>query len=203
MYELARRHQGVRRRRPRDPRRRRRVAALSMPASSSSSKARAVRASRRCCSYSARSTAPAPARCMFEGNDLAMLPDRKLAELRLHTFGFVFQQFNLVPTLSAAENVETALAPLGGSKRQRKERALRLLERRRPGRPRRPPAAPALRWRTAARRHRACAVEGPAGDPRRRTDRQPRHPYRPGDHGDPAPACRRDRPDRGPDHPRP
>ncbi len=71
---------------------------------------------------------PSAGSVVFEGHDLALLPDRKLAELRLKTFGFIFQQFNLVPTLSAIENVETALAPLGGSKRQRKERALRLLD---------------------------------------------------------------------------
>ena len=70
---------------------------------------------------------PSAGSVMFEGADLALIPDRKLAELRLKTFGFVFQQFNLVPTLSAMENVEAALAPLGGSRRSLKERALRLL----------------------------------------------------------------------------
>ncbi|MEY2470441.1 MAG: putative transport system ATP-binding protein [Actinomycetota bacterium] len=70
---------------------------------------------------------PSAGAVMFEGNDLALLPDPKLAELRLRTFGFIFQQFNLVPTLSAAENVEAALAPLGGSRRGRRETSLRLL----------------------------------------------------------------------------
>src|SRR5437773_6318124 len=49
----------------------------------------------------------------FEGRDLSELPDRALAELRLRAFGFVFQQFNLIPTLTALENVEAALAPAG------------------------------------------------------------------------------------------
>src|SRR4029450_867630 len=35
----------------------------------------------------------------FEGRDLAQLGDRELSRLRLATFGFVFQQFNLIPTL--------------------------------------------------------------------------------------------------------
>ena len=70
---------------------------------------------------------PSAGSVMFEGADLALIPDRKLADLRLRTFGFVFQQFNLVPTLSALENVETALAPLGGSRRAKKERSLQLL----------------------------------------------------------------------------
>src|SRR5437588_8891714 len=46
---------------------------------------------------------------VFEGRDLADLPDHELAALRLRSFGFVFQQFNLIPTLTAVENVEAKL----------------------------------------------------------------------------------------------
>jgi putative ABC transport system ATP-binding protein len=60
----------------------------------------------------------------FEGRDLVGLPDRELAELRLRSFGFVFQQFNLIPTLTAIENVEVKLVPAGGTR----ERALQLLD---------------------------------------------------------------------------
>ena len=49
----------------------------------------------------------------FEGRDLDGLRDAELTRLRLDTIGFVFQQFNLVPTVTAAENVELALAPRG------------------------------------------------------------------------------------------
>ena len=49
----------------------------------------------------------------FEGRPLHTLGDRALAELRLNAFGFVFQQFNLIQTLTALENVEAALAPHG------------------------------------------------------------------------------------------
>jgi len=49
----------------------------------------------------------------FEGRDLGRLPDRELAQLRLHAFGFVFQHFNLIPTLTALQNVEAAIAPMG------------------------------------------------------------------------------------------
>ncbi|MGH3002846.1 MAG: ABC transporter ATP-binding protein [Gaiellaceae bacterium] len=59
----------------------------------------------------------------FEGRDLATLPDRELAGLRLRSFGFVFQQFNLIPTLTALENVEAKLVPVGGTR----DRALELL----------------------------------------------------------------------------
>lgn len=51
---------------------------------------------------------------VFDGDDLAHLGDRKLAELRLRSIGFVFQQFNLIPTLTAAQNVEAAMAPADG-----------------------------------------------------------------------------------------
>jgi len=60
---------------------------------------------------------------VFEGRDLAELPDRQLAAIRLRSFGFVFQQFNLIPTLTALENVEAKLIPAGGTK----QRALELL----------------------------------------------------------------------------
>lgn len=65
----------------------------------------------------------------FEGDDLAAIKDRELADLRLRAFGFVFQQFNLIPTLSAGENVEAALAPRGMSSDARKTKRAELLER--------------------------------------------------------------------------
>jgi putative ABC transport system ATP-binding protein len=64
----------------------------------------------------------------FEGQPLEQLGDRALAELRLRAMGFVFQQFNLIPTLTAAENVEAALAPLALSRSDRKEAAGEHLE---------------------------------------------------------------------------
>jgi putative ABC transport system ATP-binding protein len=57
----------------------------------------------------------------FEGQPLELLGDSALAELRLRALGFVFQRFNLIPTLTAAENVEVALAPLTMSRRERTE----------------------------------------------------------------------------------
>jgi putative ABC transport system ATP-binding protein len=66
---------------------------------------------------------PSGGEVLFEGRDLATLADRELAELRLRSFGFVFQQFNLIPTLTAVENVEAKLIPAGGTR----ERALELL----------------------------------------------------------------------------
>ena len=64
----------------------------------------------------------------FEGRELQALGDGELAELRLRAFGFVFQQFNLIPTLTALENVEAALAPAGMSGDPLRDRATLLLE---------------------------------------------------------------------------
>lgn len=62
------------------------------------------------------------------GSDvLSSMPDRKLAGIRAQEIGFVFQGFNLIPTLSAQENVETALAPLGLPTRERRARAAQAL----------------------------------------------------------------------------
>jgi putative ABC transport system ATP-binding protein len=64
----------------------------------------------------------------FEGQALERLGDAALADLRLRALGFVFQQFNLIPTLTAAENVEAALAPLGTSQHERGEAAAQHLD---------------------------------------------------------------------------
>jgi putative ABC transport system ATP-binding protein len=63
----------------------------------------------------------------FEGRDLAALPDGELADLRLRSFGFVFQQFNLIPTLTALENVQAKLAPTGISDEELRRRSEAIL----------------------------------------------------------------------------
>lgn len=70
---------------------------------------------------------PSSGSVFFEDKELGKLPDRDLADLRLQAFGFVFQQFNLIPTLTAQENVEAALAPTGIKSAARKGRAKELL----------------------------------------------------------------------------
>jgi putative ABC transport system ATP-binding protein len=65
---------------------------------------------------------------LFEGRDLARMGDGELSTLRLGTFGFVFQQFNLIPTLTAAQNVEVSLAPRGGKAAERRDKVLQLLD---------------------------------------------------------------------------
>jgi len=70
---------------------------------------------------------PSAGELLFEGRDVGRLGDRALSELRLQVLGFVFQQFNLIPTLTAAQNVEIALAPTSTSRIDRRERVLGLL----------------------------------------------------------------------------
>ena len=70
---------------------------------------------------------PSSGRVFFAGRDLATLNETELAGLRLRSFGFIFQQFNLIPTLTALENVEAKLAPLGTSSTELRERAEALL----------------------------------------------------------------------------
>jgi len=55
--------------------------------------------------------------------EISTLPDSRLAGIRAKEVGFVFQGFNLIPTLTAQENVETALAPLGIPAAERRARA--------------------------------------------------------------------------------
>jgi putative ABC transport system ATP-binding protein len=63
----------------------------------------------------------------LNGQDLARLGETTMTKVRAANIGFIFQTFNLIPTLSAQENVETALVPLGISSASRKSRAAEAL----------------------------------------------------------------------------
>jgi putative ABC transport system ATP-binding protein len=63
----------------------------------------------------------------LDGKDLAQLRETEVTKVRAKEIGFVFQTFNLIPTLSAQENVETALVPLGIGKAFRTARAAEAL----------------------------------------------------------------------------
>ncbi|AKN71261.1 peptide ABC transporter ATP-binding protein [Streptomyces sp. PBH53] len=60
---------------------------------------------------------------VLDGTDLATLTEARLTKVRSENIGFVFQSFNLIPTLTAQENVETALVPLGIKAKERRELA--------------------------------------------------------------------------------
>jgi len=64
----------------------------------------------------------------FEGEDLATMSEGKLTRVRSRAFGFVFQTFNLIPTLTAQENVESALVPSGTKASERRSRARQALD---------------------------------------------------------------------------
>ncbi|MFP5040405.1 ABC transporter ATP-binding protein [Parasediminibacterium sp. JCM 36343] len=64
---------------------------------------------------------------ILNGKDVSKMPDDDLAEVRNTEIGFVFQQFNLLPRLSAAENVALPLIYAGVNKKERMERAMEAL----------------------------------------------------------------------------
>jgi putative ABC transport system ATP-binding protein len=64
----------------------------------------------------------------LEGTILGALRETQLTRLRAASIGFIFQTFNLIPTLSAAENVEAALIPLRVSQPGRKARTAAALD---------------------------------------------------------------------------
>jgi putative ABC transport system ATP-binding protein len=65
---------------------------------------------------------------VLNGKDVSHMPDNDLADVRNKEIGFVFQQFNLLPRLTAAENVALPLVYAGMPKKQRLERAKHVLE---------------------------------------------------------------------------
>jgi putative ABC transport system ATP-binding protein len=75
---------------------------------------------------------PTSGRVLIAGQDLAELDDETLSDLRAEKIGFIFQTFNLIPVLSALENVEFPLlfrsGRRKGGRRESRRRALRALE---------------------------------------------------------------------------
>ncbi|MFE9439525.1 ABC transporter ATP-binding protein [Streptomyces sp. NPDC006602] len=70
---------------------------------------------------------PTSGEVVLDGTDMARLSEARLTKVRSENIGFVFQSFNLIPTLTAQENVETALVPLGVKVKDRRERAAEAL----------------------------------------------------------------------------
>jgi putative ABC transport system ATP-binding protein len=70
---------------------------------------------------------PTGGKYILNGQDVSQMSDDELAMVRNNEIGFVFQQFNLLPRLSAAENVALPLVYAGISKKDRMERALEAL----------------------------------------------------------------------------
>jgi putative ABC transport system ATP-binding protein len=70
---------------------------------------------------------PTAGELRFAGSDLSLLGGRELADLRRRAFGYVFSRFNLIPTLTAVQNVEAKLAPGGVTGPDSRRQALQLL----------------------------------------------------------------------------
>jgi putative ABC transport system ATP-binding protein len=71
---------------------------------------------------------PTAGKYVLNNNDVSKMEDNKLAEIRNKEIGFVFQQFNLLPRLTALENVALPLVYAGLSKRIRTEKAKHVME---------------------------------------------------------------------------
>ena len=110
----------------------------------------------------------------FEGRDMTRLGESERTRIRAERMGFVFQSFNLVPTLTAQENVLLACnyAGVKGAKAEAAARARPAPGG--PGRPCRPPSVRAVGRRAAAHRHGTRAGQPTLARPRRRAHRQPR-----------------------------
>ncbi|MGE5329319.1 MAG: ABC transporter ATP-binding protein [Deltaproteobacteria bacterium] len=65
----------------------------------------------------------------LDGNEIGSLDEDRQAEIRNYTIGFIFQGFNLLPKMTAVENVELPLVYQGRDKKERYEKALKALER--------------------------------------------------------------------------
>jgi putative ABC transport system ATP-binding protein len=66
---------------------------------------------------------PSSGTVALDGHNLGGLPEAEIAQIRATTLGFAFQTFNLMPTLTAQENVEAALVPLDVTPTERRRRA--------------------------------------------------------------------------------
>ena len=72
---------------------------------------------------------PTSGKIRLDGDELSELAPAALSELRLRKLGFVFQAYNLIPVLSARENVEFVMELQGTDARARAERAAEVLDR--------------------------------------------------------------------------
>jgi len=71
---------------------------------------------------------PTKGKVYLDGEDITALSDKKLTQIRRKKIGFVFQFHNLIPVLTAIENVELPMVIAGVPREERKKRALHLLK---------------------------------------------------------------------------
>jgi putative ABC transport system ATP-binding protein len=71
---------------------------------------------------------PSSGAIRFDGRDLGAMSENDQAKLRAERIGFIFQNYNLIPTLTAAENVECGLVPLDMDRAARRAAVAQVLE---------------------------------------------------------------------------
>lgn len=71
---------------------------------------------------------PTTGKIFFENEDLTVKSKKELSDFRLHKFGFIFQAYNLIPVLTAMENIEFSMMLLGIPEKERRSRALALMD---------------------------------------------------------------------------
>ena len=146
---------------------------------------------------------PTSGQVVVAGTDVAQLGESALAEWRSHNVGFIFQFYNLIPVLSATENVELPLLLTSLAKRGAARARAHRPQGGGAGRPGPPLSAAALGRPGAAGGHRPGHRGRPQGPGGRRAHGRPRRQERrgdPGPAGDPEPRLQEDDRD---GHPRP
>lgn len=71
---------------------------------------------------------PSKGKIYFEGEEITEKKKKELSDLRLHKLGFIFQAFNLIPVLTALENIEFSMMLLGIPETEREDKALKLMD---------------------------------------------------------------------------
>ena len=71
---------------------------------------------------------PTDGKVFFENEDLTTKDKNQLSWIRLHKLGFIFQAYNLIPVLSALENIEFSMMLLGIPEKERENKALELMD---------------------------------------------------------------------------
>jgi putative ABC transport system ATP-binding protein len=70
---------------------------------------------------------PTSGTVIIDGENISKVSDNELAQIRGRKIGFIFQKFNLIPTMTALKNIELPMVFLGGTKADRDHRAAELL----------------------------------------------------------------------------